>query len=114
MGRPLRGSATLTVSPSRMAIGDGVQLQVSIRSDGSQSQKLVIDCAVNTSRPTEPAWPRCSRAGRWNWRPSRNARSSSTVQLRPTTTRKYRAGRHVVDLRVNIVVMARSAFDLTV
>jgi hypothetical protein len=35
-----------------------------------------------------------------------------THSLRPVTTRRYHAGRHAVELRVNGQVVARAAFDL--
>jgi hypothetical protein len=35
-----------------------------------------------------------------------------THSLRPITTRRYHAGRHVVDLQVNGKVVASTVFDL--
>ena len=91
-----------------------MQLQVSICSDGPQPEKLVIDCAVHHVKANGSGTAKVFKGWSLELAPVAERTLVKHPSFRPITTREHRAGRHVVDLRVNIVVMARSAFDLTV
>ena len=94
LGRPLRGSATLTVSPDRMAIGyrlsaigNGVQLQVSICSDGPQPEKLVIDCAVHHVKANGSGTAKVFKGWSLELAPVAERTLVKHPSLRPITTR---------------------------
>lgn len=114
LGQPLRGSATLTISPKRVSVGDSLELAVTLTSSASRAQKLVIDYAVHhvkangsTSDKVFKGWVLELAANE-----TRALRKSHSMRL--ITTRVYHAGHHAVDLRINGQVVASAGFDLRV
>ncbi len=112
LGRRLRGEATLVVSPERVSVGDNLSLSVSLRSSAARAQKLVIDYAVHhvkasgeTSAKVFKGWVLALAAHEERLLTKRHS-------MRPITTRRYHAGRHAVDLRINGAVVASAVFDL--
>jgi 3-methyladenine DNA glycosylase AlkC len=112
LGKPLRGTATLSISPKRVAVGESIELTVAITSTASSAQKLVIDYAVHhvkasgsTSHKVFKGW--VTELGAHEERTLRKRHS-----MRLITTRVYHAGHHAVDLRINGQVVASAGFDL--
>ncbi|HKX43516.1 MAG TPA: DNA alkylation repair protein, partial [Burkholderiaceae bacterium] len=57
LGRKLRGAATLALAPKRVALGDSLELAVTLQSSARAVQKLVVDYAVhhvNANGATSP------------------------------------------------------------
>jgi len=114
MGKPLRGSATLSITPKRVSVGDNVDLAVTLASTAGRAQKLVIDYAVHhvkangsTSGKVFKGWVLELTANE-----ERSLRKSHSMRL--ITTRVYHAGHHAVDLRINGQMVASAGFDLRV
>jgi hypothetical protein len=114
LGKPLRGRATLSVTPKRVSVGDSIELAVTLASTASRAQKLVIDYAVHhvkangsTSDKVFKGWVLELAANE-----ERALRKSHSMRL--ITTRAYHAGHHAVDLRINGQVVASAGFDLRV
>ena len=112
LGRKLRGEAGLKVTPKRVTIGDNIGLAVALKSTARTSQKLVVDYAVHhvkanggTSAKVFKGWTLELGAGEERLLHKRHS-------LKLITTRRYHAGRHVLDLLVNGEVVASAAFDL--
>ena len=112
LGKPLRGSATLSITPKRVSVGDSIELSVTLTSAGARVQKLVIDYAVHhvkangsTSDKVFKGWTIDLAAHE-----KRSLRKSHSMRL--ITTRVYHAGHHAVDLRINGQVVASAGFDL--
>jgi 3-methyladenine DNA glycosylase AlkC len=111
-GARFEGSARLRLTPRRVVVGDSVELNLSLRAGGSRPQALMVDYAVHhvlasggTSAKIFKGWTLTLAAG--------ETRSlSKTHSLRVVTTRRYRAGRHAVDVRINGQVVADAAFSL--
>ncbi len=113
-GAKLRGDAGLTISPRRIALGDGVTLEVALRSRARQPQSLVIDYAVHhikangsTSAKVFKGWTIELAASE-----HRVLRKGHPVKL--ITTRRYFAGEHRVDLLVNGQIAAQASFELVI
>ena len=114
LGKRLRGEARLALSPKRVAVGDSMAMEVRLQSTSTRTQKLVIDYAVHhvkanggTSAKVFKGWVLELAGGE-----SRSLRKAHS--LRPITTRRYHAGQHTVELRVNGQTLASAAFELTV
>ena len=105
------GKATLRIAPRKVTMGDSIELRVTLRPKGRQPQVLAIDYAVHhvkanggTSAKVFKGWT-VELAGAPRKLVKRHA-------VKPITTRRYFAGRHMVDLIVNGQVQARAAFEL--
>lgn len=111
-GKRLRGTASLALSKRRIAVGDSVELRVMLGSSAARAQKLVIDYAVHHVKANGESSPKVFKG----WvlelagRETRELRKSHSMKV--VTTRRYHAGRHVVDLRINGRVEAAAWFDL--
>jgi 3-methyladenine DNA glycosylase AlkC len=114
LGKPLRGSATLSIAPKRVSLGESLDIAVTLTSTAKRAQKLVIDYAVHhvkangsTSDKVFKGWTIELAAHE-----TRALRKSHSMRL--ITTRVYHAGHHAVDLRINGQVLASAGFDLRV
>lgn len=112
LGKPLKGEATLLVTPRRVRVGESFTLEVTLRSDASRAQSLVVDYAVHHVKASGTTSAKVFKG----WSPTLAPRATLALakrhSMRPITTRTYHAGRHEVDLRVNGQVVAQAFFDL--
>ncbi|HEY6132694.1 MAG TPA: DNA alkylation repair protein [Rubrivivax sp.] len=112
LGKAFRGSALLSLSPHRVALGTSVQLEVALSAGARVAQKLAIDYAVHhvkanggTSAKVFKGWVLTLGAGEQRTLTRRHA-------VKPITTRRYHAGTHHVELLVNGQPVAEAAFEL--
>ncbi len=112
LGKPLRGTATLSIAPKRVAVGENIELSVAITSTASRSQKLVIDYAVHHVKASGSTSHKVFKG----WVVELEAHEERTLRkchsMRLITTRVYHAGHHAVDLRINGQTVASAGFDL--
>jgi hypothetical protein len=112
LGAPMRGSAALALSPARVKLGGELQLTLVLKSKAASAQRLVIDYAVHHVKADGSLSPKVFKG----WNLELPARGELTLtkrhSLRPITTRRYHAGLHELDVRVNGQVVAQSAFEL--
>lgn len=114
LGAPLRGSATLALSPARLKLGGALQLALQLQSAAAKAQRLVIDYAVHHVKADGRLTPKVFKG--WNVElPPRGALAlAKRHPVKPITTRRYHAGRHVVEVLVNGRVVAEAAFELSI
>ncbi|MDH5539477.1 MAG: DNA alkylation repair protein [Rhizobacter sp.] len=112
LAETLRGEATLKISPRRLALGETLNLQVTICSTALHTQRLVLDYKIHHVKANGATTPKVFKG--WSLALGANERRAlqKTHSLRPITTRRYHAGRHVIDLQVNGKTVARTAFEL--
>jgi hypothetical protein len=114
LDKPLRGQATLALAPKTLAVGESLQLTVELHSSTARVQTLLIDYAVHHVKASGAATPKVFKG----WTLQLGAREQLTLtkrhSMRAVTTRRYHAGRHEVDLRINGQVLARAYFQLKV
>jgi 3-methyladenine DNA glycosylase AlkC len=112
LGAPLRGELRLKLSPKRLAVGEVLVLDLQVRSSAARVQSLQIDYAVHHVKANGSSAPKVFKG----WSLQLAARAQLTLQrrhsMRAVTTRRYHAGRHAVDVRVNGQVVATAAFQL--
>lgn len=112
IGAPLRGSATLRVSPARVTLGGAVQLTLVLKSASARKQKLAIDYAVHHVRADGSTAPKVFKGWVVELAPHAELTLAKRHPVRPITTRRYHAGRHVVVARINGAAAAEAAFTL--
>jgi 3-methyladenine DNA glycosylase AlkC len=114
LGAPLRGKAALTLDRSRVKLGESLPFTLALQSTSARAQVLEIDYAVHHVKADGRLAPKVFKG----WRIELAAREARTLakqhSLRPVTTRVYRAGRHLLDVRINGQVVAEQPFELRV
>lgn len=113
LGRPLRGTAALTIEPAQVALGDSVTLQLQLTSRDTRMQPLAIDYAVHHVKADGSSSPKVFKGWTLTLPAHGRVLLSKQHSLRPVTTRRYHAGLHAVELQVNGKIVARAAFTLT-
>jgi len=114
LGQKLRGSATLKVAPKKIAVGDSLRLDVTLIATARKPQKLVVDYAVHHVKANGATSPKVFKGWTLELAAGETRALRKTHSMKPITTRRYFAGRHEVDLRVNGEIVARATFDLKV
>lgn len=112
LGRRFTGEATLALTPKRVRVGESLTLTLDLRSSAKRAQKLVIDYAVHHVKASGERTPKVFKG----WTVELAAGESRTLvkrhSMREVTTRRYHAGQHAIDLRINGQVLAEAEFDL--
>ncbi len=101
--------AALRVRPEQVAIGGEVTLELEI--ELADDQELVLDYVVHHRRADGSTSPKVFHWAR-AWAARGVHRKDKRHSLRPVTTRRYYAGEHLVELRVNGQAVAEAAFTL--
>jgi len=114
LGKRLRGEALLAVSPHRVSVGGELALAVTLRSTAARPQKLVIDYAVHHVKARGDTSAKVFKGWVLDLAAHEERALAKRHSLRPITTRRYHAGRHEVDLRINGEIVASAYFDLQV
>ena len=114
LGRPLRGQASLAVSPSRVRLGGAVELQVTLRSTAAQAQRLVLDLVVHHVKADGRTSPKVFKGWTLELPARGQCERVKRHALRPISTRRYFSGRHRVELQANGRVVAAADFELDV
>jgi 3-methyladenine DNA glycosylase AlkC len=108
----LKGDATLALSAKRAAVGSEIALQAVLQSRARQPQLLVVDYAVHHVRANGSTSPKVFKGWKLTLAPGEARTLDKRHSLKPVTTRTLYPGTHLIDLRVNGVVVAEAAFDL--
>ncbi|WP_374678849.1 DNA alkylation repair protein [Piscinibacter sp.] len=112
LGRRFAGTATLGLQPKKIRVGDSLALTLALHSSAKRAQKLVIDYAVHHVKANGERSPKVFKG----WAIELAAGESRTLakqhSMRTVTTRRYHAGRHAIDLRINGEIVAEAEFDL--
>jgi len=112
LGQPLKGSLVLSLSPTHITLGQSLQMDVSITSSTRRAQNLVVDYAVHHVKADGALSPKVFKGWNLVLAPGETRALRKAHPVRPITTRRYHAGRHVLDLRVNGQVLAEAPFEL--
>ncbi|HEX6810750.1 MAG TPA: DNA alkylation repair protein [Planctomycetota bacterium] len=113
LGRAFQGTAMLAMSPKRVRAGGAVTLAATLRSTAAQTQRLVVDYAVqHVKRAGNGKAAKVWKGWSLELPPRQQRVLEKRHSMRPVTTRRDRPGRHRVELRVNGRVVASSHFDL--
>jgi 3-methyladenine DNA glycosylase AlkC len=114
LGQRFAGELSLTLKPRRVTVGGELALSVVLSSTSRRTQKLAIDYAVHHVKANGSLAPKVFKGWTLTLAPGETRTLSRRHSLRLITTRRYHAGRHGLDLRVNGEVRAETWFDLRV
>jgi 3-methyladenine DNA glycosylase AlkC len=112
LGRALQGEVSLALSPQRIRLGESLTLDLVLVSTARRAQTLVIDYAVHHVKADGSRRPKVFKGWTLELAPGERRTLRRRHPVRPVTTRRYHAGRHALDLRVNGQVLAVAEFDL--
>ncbi len=113
VGKRFAGSAALTVSPKRVAVGGRLALTLELQSTARSAQRLVIDYVVHHVKADGSRSPKVFKG--WTVElPARGAlRLAKQHSLKVVTTRRYYPGVHLIDVNINGVKCATATFTLS-
>ena len=112
LGQTLKGRAALTLSATQVKIGGELGLQLTLRSTAAQPQRLAIDYAVHHVKANGTLSPKVFKGWVIELGPREERLLAKRHSLKPVTTRRYHAGAHKVDVRINGQVVAEGSFEL--
>ncbi len=112
IGASFAGTASLAVTPRRVAIGDSFTLSITLQSAAKKAQTLAIDYAVHHRRADASLSPKVFKGWTIQLAPGESRQLVKRHSMKRITTRRYYAGAHAVDVRINGVVVADARFTL--
>jgi 3-methyladenine DNA glycosylase AlkC len=112
LGTPLRGTASLALSPPLLVLGQDLTLTLQLHSSSAKPQTLAIDYAVHHVKASGSTSAKVFKG----WKALLPAHGTLTLTkrhpVRPITTRRYHSGVHRVVVQANGKPVAQAAFDL--
>lgn len=112
VGAPFDGTASLSVAPAIVAVGDTVTLSLELRSNATEAQRLAIDYLVHHRRKNGESAPKVFKGWVTTLPPHATLCLTRRHSMKLITTRRYYAGDHVVDIQANGAVIATATFRL--
>ncbi|MFT3954789.1 MAG: DNA alkylation repair protein [Piscinibacter sp.] len=112
LGKRFTGEAALALSPKRVQLGESLTLTLTLRSTAKRMQKLAIDYAVHHVKASGERRLKVFKGWVIELAAGESRTLSKRHSMREVTTRRYHAGRHALDLRINGEVLAEAEFDL--
>jgi len=104
--------AEFSIHPSRVMLGQPIQLEAQLTSTHQEAQPLVIDYVVHYVKTRGQTFAKVFKWTEVELPASATLTLSKKQTLRDFTTRKHHAGHHLVELQVNGVRVAQSSFAL--
>jgi len=112
LGRRFAGEAALTLSARRVAVGETFTLTLSLRSIARRAQQLVVDYAVHHVKAHGHTTAKVFKGWTIELAPGESRELAKRHSMREVSTRRYHAGRHALDVRINGRVVAEANFEL--
>jgi 3-methyladenine DNA glycosylase AlkC len=112
LGQGLLGKASLKLSQRRVAVGESIDFSVTLKTDASAAQTLVIDYAVHHVRANGTLSPKVFKGWKLTLGAGETRKLQKCHSLRPVTTRRLYPGLHQIDLLINGQVCASAEFEL--
>lgn len=111
-GKQAEATATLHVSPARLALGERLTLSASITSTADHGQRLVVDYVIHYVKAAGSLFEKVFKWTEVDLAPHATLKLAKTQVIRDFTTRKHHPGAHRVDLQINGQRVAQSQFVL--
>jgi 3-methyladenine DNA glycosylase AlkC len=101
------------LAPKRVAIGDSVSIELTVRSELARSkQSVLVDLVVHFVKANGKPSPKVFKLSRAELGPGGHATFKKTISLAVHTTRKPQRGRHAVEVLINGQPTPVGAFDV--
>jgi 3-methyladenine DNA glycosylase AlkC len=111
-GKALQGSTALKLSPGKLAVGDALEIEVSLQSSAKSAQKLVVDYVVYHVKANGSTSPKVFKGWVLTLEAGEKVLLRKQHSFKPVTTRRYHAGQHRISLQINGQTMAEAGFAL--
>ncbi|MFT3665047.1 DNA alkylation repair protein [Piscinibacter sp.] len=112
LGRRFAGTAALTIAPKTLQLGNSLEMKLALQSTARRAQPLVIDYAVHHVKANGERTPKVFKGWALTLAAGESRSLAKRHVMREISTRRYHAGRHAVDLRINGEVVAQAEFEL--
>lgn len=112
-GARYRGTAELRLGRTRVRLGELLPWTLTLHSTAKRRQKLLIDYAVHHVKADGARRPKIFKGWQLELAPGETRVLAKRHPFREISTRRYHAGQHALDLRVNGRVLAQAEFDLS-
>ncbi|QRK07205.1 DNA alkylation repair protein [Archangium violaceum] len=110
---PAALEVTATFDPSRVRLGQSVQVRLHVTNTSLERQKAVVDLAVHFVKANGASRPKVFKGRTVDLAPGASATLEKTVSLADLTTRQHYKGAHRVDVLVNGAANPVGAFDVS-
>ncbi|WP_434657027.1 DNA alkylation repair protein [Pseudomonas sp. R3-56] len=102
----------LQVTPAVIRLGEPITLSFKVQSTAGQSQRLVIDYAIDYVKASGGTSAKVFKLKTFDLPALASASLSRSQQIRELTTRRHYAGRHAVHLLINGERLGSTAFEI--
>lgn len=106
------GKAVLTLEPKRVRVGGHLAITVELTSRSKRLQRLAIDYVVHHVKASGSLTPKVFKGWALQLAPGEQRTVQKRHSLKLVTTRRYHAGRHLIELSINGTVVASAPFEL--
>jgi 3-methyladenine DNA glycosylase AlkC len=108
------GNAHFTLSKRRVELGGSIELRLRLQSSAARAQKLAIDYAVHHVKANGETTPKVFKGWTLELGANELRELRKSHSLREVTTRRYHAGTHTIELRINGRSAGSANFELRV
>jgi 3-methyladenine DNA glycosylase AlkC len=112
VGSAFCGRVALALSPTTPVLGEVLTITLDLQSNAATPQRLAIDYAVHHVKAGGHTTPKVFKGWVIDLAPGERRQLVKRHALKPVTTRRYHAGAHAVDVRINGQVLAEAGFML--
>ena len=109
---PFDGAVYLSLARNRIAIGESLEMSLTVEQDGGAQTNLMIDYVVWHRKCNGKLSPKVFKCKQLMGFDGKTTVINKKHSFRPVTTRKYYGGTHKVQIVVNGKVMASCCFEL--
>jgi 3-methyladenine DNA glycosylase AlkC len=113
LGEHFNGTVDLALKPSRVKMGEQVELTLALFSHARHAQSIVVDYGVHHVKANGSTTLKVFKGWTLVLGPGEVRTLHKPHSFRPITTRTYHAGRHGIELRINGQIVTRKDFLLT-
>jgi 3-methyladenine DNA glycosylase AlkC len=112
LGARFQGEVALKLSPPRLKLGQSLSLELRLNSTSKRPQPLEIDYAVLLVKANGSRSPKVFKGWKLELPAGQSRQLDKRHPIKPITTRRYHAGLHAVELRINGLGVASAEFHL--
>lgn len=109
---PVVDVVRFTCDPTTIQLGQQIELEAELRSQGEGAQRLIVDFAIHHVRADGEATPKVFKWTTCDLAPGESVTLRKRRRIQTASTRHYHAGVHRIDLQVAGRAVASTAFEL--
>lgn len=114
LGQAFAGRIELQLGASQVTLGGALPFELRLHSTSRRAQRLVVDYAVHHLKADGARRPKVFKGWSLELAAGETRLLRRRHPMRAVTTRRYHAGLHQLDLRINGAVLATADFELEI